>query len=117
MLSQDLLWCSTIPPGPVIEMDGSTSDEEDGHPAGYVEKDDAWPWQDYPVLLVQFMNEIPPGWTVGNGAPMNKTNILEWANRWHQRGGGNIPRFEEANPGVEAQIRIKFNSKITMQLS
>ena len=79
--------------------------------SGFVPLDAPWPWKDYPELRVQFLDPIPAAWTVGNGAPMNKENILAWANVWNQKGGGLLPRFVEANPGQEAQIRVKFNSK------
>ena len=42
---------------------------------------------------------------------MNKDNILSWANEWHAKGGGLIPRFVEVKPGTYAQIRVKFNGK------
>ena len=76
-------------------------------------KEDKWHWQNYPTLLVEFMDdEVPPEWEVG-GDPINKRNILDWANIWHLRGGRKIPVFDLAKPREKAQIRIKFNSKTT----
>ena len=69
------------------------------------------PWKDYSELFVRFLNNIPQHWTVRNGEPINKDIILSWANEWHVKGGGLIPRFVEAKPGTNAQIRVKFNGK------
>ena len=51
-------------------------------------------------------------WTVGNGESLNTTNILDWANIWADRGGGDIPRFVEAKPGDTAEIRVLFNGRL-----
>ena len=79
--------------------------------SGFVLPDTNWPWKDYRELRVSFMSPVPSHWTVGHGAQMNKENILGWANTWCLKGDGQLPRFVEAKPGEDAQIRIQFNCK------
>ena len=95
----------------VIQHTVTTLHDDSEMQSGWVPLDAPWPWKDYRELRVEFLNPIPAGWTVGNGAPMNKENILAWANVWYEKGDGLIPRFVEAKPGEAAQIRVKFNSK------
>ena len=109
-LPQNMPWCSTWPPSQAATpFDSLAADSE--MQSGFVPLDAVWPWENYRELRVQFLDPIPAGWTVGNGAQMNKENILAWANVWSQKGDGCIPRFVEAKPGEEAQIRVKFNGK------
>ena len=67
-------------------------------------------WKGYTKLVVVFMrDDLLKEWTI-DGQPVNKLTILHYANTWNRMGGGKIPLFVEANPGVLAQIRVCFNS-------
>ena len=68
-------------------------------------------WKDRTDLSVKFLTRIPDHWTY-DGSEMNTGNIMSWANLWHHRGDGIVPKFTRVrDQSVHSDIRVKFESK------
>jgi len=72
-------------------------------------------WIGRTALKVYFMNPSElESWKVGKH-PMNPDNIIGWAQEWNTALAKNIPRFEREDSMAEADIRVRFGSKLLLQ--
>lgn len=78
--------------------------------SAWVPKSVMWP-QGMPILRVKFLNTIPSNWTY-KGSGLNLGNIEQWANIWHDRGGGQIPEFQfVVAEDAPSDVRVMFVGK------
>ena len=111
--TQDFPWCTTDTS--CYDTDDAATLEMSSMKSAYIPPGAVWKdhqsGEVYKELHVKF-DEIPAGWTCGDGEHLNTANILGWANEWNLRGEGKIPLFRIAKPGNPAQIRVSFNGII-----
>lgn len=67
-------------------------------------------WRQKEVLIVEFLDPIPKGWTY-EGRDINFGNIISWAREWSPKGSV-IPSFKKRTNEVQSDIRIQFNSEL-----
>ena len=90
----------------IVGPDDTKSKVQGGGSSAWAPKDVVWKGRK--ELGVKFLNVIPQQWTYA-GSGMNVGNIMSWANEWHLRGGGTIPKFtwvQGAN--APSDIRVLF---------